>query len=129
MRTFRRAMRMPIGLPAFDWMVRIGAPLLMRTDPELALYGRYVVSRRLREEGFEFRFPDLGPALADLLAQGRSSTGGTKGLPTTMTGGSAGSHRRSWGQNVAGNRLGRASPAAVSLVPQVPFPWAFPRRT
>ena len=67
MRTCRRAMRMPIGLPAFEWMVRIGAPLLMRTDPELALYGRYVVPRRLREEGFEFRFPDLGPALADLL--------------------------------------------------------------
>ena len=39
----------------------------MRTDPELAPYGRYVVPRRLREEGFEFRFPDLATALADLL--------------------------------------------------------------
>lgn len=68
MRTLRRAMRVPIGLPAFEWMVRIGAPLLMRTDPELALYGRYLVPRRLREEGFEFRFPDLATALADLLA-------------------------------------------------------------
>ena len=46
-------------------MVRIAAPLL-RTDPELALFGRYCVSRRLREEGFEFRFPDLAPALRDL---------------------------------------------------------------
>jgi uncharacterized protein (TIGR01777 family) len=68
MRTLRRALRMPIGLPASEWMVRIGAPLLMRTDPELALYGRYVVPRRLLDEGFEFRFPDLGTALADLLA-------------------------------------------------------------
>ena len=68
MRTLRRAMRVPIGLPAFAWMVRIGAPLLMRTDPELALYGRYVVPRRLHEESFDFRFPDLKPALADLLA-------------------------------------------------------------
>ena len=68
MRALRRAMGAPVGLPAFEWMVRIGAPLLMRTDPELALYGRYVVPRRLREEGFVFRFPDLPAALADLLS-------------------------------------------------------------
>jgi hypothetical protein len=70
MRELRRAMRMPIGLPAFGWMVRLGAPLLLRTDPELALYGRYLVSRRLHEEGFQFRFPHLAEALADLLAPG-----------------------------------------------------------
>ena len=54
MRELRRALGMPIGLPAKNWMVRLGAPLLMRTDPELALYGRYCVSRRLQEENFEF---------------------------------------------------------------------------
>ena len=69
MRELRRAMRVPIGLPAAAWMVRIGAPILMRTDPELALYGRYCVSRRLREEGFTFEFPSLAPALADLCAR------------------------------------------------------------
>lgn len=67
MRALRRAMRVPVGLPAAGWMVRIGAPLLMRTDPELALYGRYVLPRRLCEEGFEFRFPQLDEALAELL--------------------------------------------------------------
>jgi hypothetical protein len=72
MRELRKAMRVPIGLPAFEWMVRLGAPLLMRTDPELALYGRYLVSTRLREMGFEFRFPELRGALADLL---KSSSG------------------------------------------------------
>jgi hypothetical protein len=46
MTTLRRVVGMPLGLPAFSWMVRIGAPLFMRTDPELALYGRYVVSKR-----------------------------------------------------------------------------------
>lgn len=71
MRCLRGAMGVPIGLPAFGWMVRLGAPLLLRTDPELALYGRYLVSQRLREERFEFRFPELGPALADLLAPAR----------------------------------------------------------
>lgn len=67
MRTLRHAVGMPIGFPAFEWMVRLGAPMLMRTDPELALYGRYVVSKRLHEEGFEFRFPYLKEALVDLL--------------------------------------------------------------
>lgn len=67
MRTLRRAVGMPIGFPAFSWMVRLGAPWLLRTDPELALYGRYVVSRRLREERFEFAFPRLEEALANLL--------------------------------------------------------------
>jgi uncharacterized protein (TIGR01777 family) len=67
MRTLRRVMKIPIGFPAFEWMVRLGAPLLLRTDPELALYGRYVVSQRLPEEGFEFRFPRLLEALTDLI--------------------------------------------------------------
>jgi uncharacterized protein (TIGR01777 family) len=67
MRELRRAVRMPFGLPAFSWMVRIAAPLLLRTDPELALYGRYVVSRRLADEGFEFQQPRLREALGDLL--------------------------------------------------------------
>jgi uncharacterized protein len=66
MRELRRSMRVPIGLPSFAWMVRLAAPLLLRTDPELALYGRYLVSQRLREIGFDFRFPELRNALADL---------------------------------------------------------------
>ena len=66
MRELRRVLRRPIGLPAAAWMVRLGAPLVMRTDPELALYGRYCVPRRLREEGFEFEFTHLAEALGDL---------------------------------------------------------------
>ncbi len=66
MRTLRKVMGMPIGLPAFAWMVRIGAPLFVRTDPELVLYGRYVIPKRLMDEGFQFQFPELDPALRDL---------------------------------------------------------------
>lgn len=66
MRTLRKVIGMPIGLPAFEWMVRIGAPLVFRTDPELGLYGRYVVSKRLQEDGFDFQFPQLEAALRDL---------------------------------------------------------------
>ena len=57
-----------IGLPAFEWMVRLGAPLVLRTDPELALYGRFVLPRRLLDEKFEFSFPSIDAALADLFS-------------------------------------------------------------
>ncbi len=66
MRELRRVLRVPFGLPTASWMVRLGAPLIMRTDPELALYGRYCISSRLRNEGFDFMFPDLASALQDL---------------------------------------------------------------
>jgi uncharacterized protein (TIGR01777 family) len=69
MRELRGAVSMPIGLPAFSWMVRLGARWLLRTDPELALYGRYVVSQRLADEQFEFQFPQLRDALDDLLSR------------------------------------------------------------
>ncbi len=71
MSQLRHAVRMPIGLPASAWMVRFGAKWLLQTDPELALYGRYVISKRLAEEGFEFRFPQLAEALDDLILRGQ----------------------------------------------------------
>lgn len=70
MRELRRAAGglggLGIGLPAMAWMVRLGAPMVMRTDPELALYGRYVLPRRFLDEGFTFEFGELRAALADL---------------------------------------------------------------
>jgi uncharacterized protein (TIGR01777 family) len=66
MRSLRRAMGVPFGLPAARWMVRIGAPLLLRTDPELATLGRYCASHRLDEDAFPFAFPTLDEALANL---------------------------------------------------------------
>jgi uncharacterized protein (TIGR01777 family) len=66
MRSLRKAVGMPLGLPATEWMVRIGAHWLLRTDPDLALAGRSVVSRRLETEGFEFVFPRIDDALLDL---------------------------------------------------------------
>ena len=66
MRTLRRNVGMPIGLPAAEWMVRFGAHYLLRTDPELVLYGRYCVSRRLEDEGFQFEFPEIQEAIGEL---------------------------------------------------------------
>ena len=66
MRELRRGIGMPIGLPATELMVRFGAHWLLRTDPELVLYGRYCVSRRLEKEGYEFAFENIKDAMADL---------------------------------------------------------------
>jgi uncharacterized protein (TIGR01777 family) len=57
------------GLPAFAWMVRIGARVILRTDPELALYGRFLKPKRLLDEGFQFDFPALPQALADIYSR------------------------------------------------------------
>ncbi|WP_218932939.1 DUF1731 domain-containing protein [Roseimaritima multifibrata] len=66
MRQLRKTMRMPVGLPATESMVRFGAYWFLRTDPELALYGRYVMPQRLTEAGFEFEYPQLSDALREL---------------------------------------------------------------
>lgn len=68
MRHLRRALRIPIGLPTPYWLIRLAAPLLLNTDPELALCGRYVVSNRLAAERFEFQFPGLPMALANIIS-------------------------------------------------------------
>lgn len=69
MAAVRRAqstLRVPLALPATRWMTAIGSWAL-RTDPELVLKSRRVVSRRLAESGFEFEYPSWGPAAADLV--------------------------------------------------------------
>lgn len=71
MRELRLAIGMPIGLPSTEWMVRLASRFLLRTDPELILYGRYVVPQRLQRENFEFRLPKLSDALQDVLASRR----------------------------------------------------------
>ena len=77
MRSLRRAIGMPIGLPSSGWMVRLGAATLIDTDPELALYGRHIVPKRLLEEGFVFEHAELDAALRDLVVH--ATKAGSKG--------------------------------------------------
>jgi len=77
MRAIRKAWGMPIGLPATKWMLEIGA-FFMRTETELILKSRRVVSGRLMEEGFVFRYPDWGEAVKGLCEEWREVVGGTK---------------------------------------------------
>ena len=65
MRTLRRAAGVPIGLPATEWMLKLGA-ILMRTDVELILKSRRVISGRLMKDGFTFKFPQWESAARDL---------------------------------------------------------------
>jgi uncharacterized protein (TIGR01777 family) len=70
MKIFREVCGMPVGLPATKWMLEIGA-FFLRTETELIIKSRHVVSRRLLESGFTFCFPFLRLALEDLLARRR----------------------------------------------------------
>ena len=66
MRAFRQACRQPLGLPATEWMLELGA-IFLRTETELLLKSRRVVPRRLLESGFRFGFNDWPTAVNDLV--------------------------------------------------------------
>jgi uncharacterized protein (TIGR01777 family) len=68
MKLFREVCGMPIGLPATEWMLEIGA-FFLRTETELIFKSRRVVPGRLLASGFEFRFPTFREALVDLEQQ------------------------------------------------------------
>lgn len=67
MKTLRKKMKVPLGIPTPEPLVRLGALTVLDTDPEIALYGRYVRSKRLEDEGFQFKYPELETALEDLI--------------------------------------------------------------
>jgi uncharacterized protein (TIGR01777 family) len=71
MAALRRAHGVPLGLPAADWMLEVGA-FFLRTETELILKSRRVVPRRLVDAGFGFQFPDWSSAAADLVKRWRS---------------------------------------------------------
>jgi uncharacterized protein (TIGR01777 family) len=74
-RDFNRALRQAwgtrIGLPATRAMVSLGA-WAMRTEPELPLKSRRVISARLPEAGFTFEQPHWPEAARELVARWRT---------------------------------------------------------
>jgi uncharacterized protein (TIGR01777 family) len=71
MADLRGAYGAPIGLPATDWMLEIGA-FFLRIETELLLKSRRVVPRRLVDAGFGFQFADWGSVATDLVQRWRS---------------------------------------------------------
>ncbi|MFG0313206.1 MAG: epimerase [Phycisphaerales bacterium] len=68
MRGLRKRLGQPIALPGPEWGVRLMCATVLDTDPELVLYGRYCVPRRLLDEGFGFEHSTLDEVL-DALTQ------------------------------------------------------------
>jgi uncharacterized protein (TIGR01777 family) len=70
-REFMKALRTAMGKgwspPAPSLLVRLGAYVFMRAEPELALTGRNCAPKRLLDQGFIFQYPELNKALEDLI--------------------------------------------------------------
>jgi uncharacterized protein (TIGR01777 family) len=66
MAAIRAVCHAPLGLPAPRWMLEIGA-FFLRTETELIIKSRRVVPSRLLASGFNFRHPELLPAIEHLV--------------------------------------------------------------
>jgi uncharacterized protein len=66
MKSFRKKMHMPIGMPMPVWLLKIGA-VIIKTETELVLKSRWVIPQKLMDYGFEFNFKTIDQALAEIL--------------------------------------------------------------
>ena len=67
MRELRGAFRRPWCPPAPEFVVRLAARHLLKTEGNLALYGQRCVPQRLLANAFSFKYSQLPSALADLV--------------------------------------------------------------
>jgi uncharacterized protein (TIGR01777 family) len=66
MRSLRKVMHMPFGLPSPEFLLSIGVRLI-QTEKELILKSRWVLPERRMQEGFEFKFSTIENALSNIL--------------------------------------------------------------
>lgn len=66
MKTLRDILRVLIGLPSPEWLLKIGA-VFIQTETELILKSRWVLPQRLLQAGFRFTYPTLSSALKNVL--------------------------------------------------------------
>lgn len=67
METLRKVTNTKIGLPAFEWMLKLGA-FIIGTETELVLKSRWVVPTKMLQAGFVFKYPHLKDALEQVIA-------------------------------------------------------------
>ena len=68
MKSLRKATGHIINLPGYEWMLKIGAPLI-GTDTELVLKSRWVIPTKILESGFNFKYPLLQDAFKDIISK------------------------------------------------------------
>jgi NAD dependent epimerase/dehydratase family enzyme len=76
MRTLRRVVGAPVGLPSARWMLE-PAMWALRTEPELVLKSRWVAPEVLTAAGYRFRRPHLDEAVREVWAAQRRGRDGT----------------------------------------------------
>jgi uncharacterized protein len=67
MKVLRKAMGKGWNAPAPAPFVQLGAYIIMKTEPSLALTGRNCIPKKLLDAGFTFQYTDLEPSLKVLL--------------------------------------------------------------
>lgn len=68
MRALRKAAGHFFGLPAYPWMLKLGAKII-GTEAELLLKSRWVLPTRALQAGFVFRYPELQSAMKQIFGK------------------------------------------------------------
>lgn len=67
MKYIRKTSKIPFGLPAPEWLLKIGA-IVIGTETELILKSRWVIPTRLINSGFVFIYPEAEAAIKNILS-------------------------------------------------------------
>ena len=68
MKTLRKVTGVKFGLPAFEWMLKIGAGLI-GTETELILKSRWVLPTKILQTGFQFQYAMLEDAFKNIISK------------------------------------------------------------
>jgi uncharacterized protein len=66
MKTLQKVTGHQFGLPAYEWMLRIGAGII-GTEPELLLKSRWVLPTKLLESGYPFKYATIDEAFTEIV--------------------------------------------------------------
>ena len=66
MATLRKVTQKSFGLPAYEWMLKIGA-MLIGTETELLLKSRWVLPTRLLNKGYTFMYANIEDAFTEII--------------------------------------------------------------
>jgi uncharacterized protein len=66
MKSFRKKMHIPFGIPMPVWLLKIGA-VMIKTETELILKSRWVIPQKLIDVGFKYKFETVDKALEEIL--------------------------------------------------------------